>query len=420
MITDYSQAMNFLATAPVFVDKSVQSRDIRKILRHFGDPQNKLNAIHVAGTNGKGSVCSYLNAVLMGCGYTVGLFTSPYLVEFEERIRINNVNINKNEVVNYIDQIAEVSTMYNAQIAQFGYITIMMFLYFADKNVNYAIIEVGLGGLNDPTNICSPILCLITSISLDHTELLGATYEEIALQKAGIIKKNVPIVTANTRKDVLSVIKNAALKNNSILHLVTPENVSSDLDGTAFCFERDNYVVPLLGEYQSENAAIAIKALKILGIAGNDILKHISRAVWNGRLQKISNEPIILIDGAHNPDAAKKLCQFLKKFNKKIVIVCGMAADKDVINAVRYFSEIANKVFTVNINSNRSLKANALLEIFSCYGVKGEVSDSVLCALNSAKQYVKSQLDNSAIIVVCGSLYLVGEVLSLVEDKLEF
>ena len=419
MITDYSQAMKFLASAPILVDKSVQREDILRILQYFGNPQNRIKAIHIAGTNGKGSVCSYLNTVLIGCGYTVGLFTSPYLVEFEERIRINNINISKDEVVEYIDKIAEASINCDAKISQFGYITIMMFLYFADKNVNYAIIEVGLGGADDPTNVCVPLLCLITSISLDHMNLLGDTCEDIALQKAGIIKNNVPVVTSNTRQDVLSVIKNVAKNKNSTLHLVTPQNVESDFNGTAFNFEGVNYNVPLLGEYQSENAAIAIKALKVLGIDCNDISKNLTKTVWNGRLQKISDDPVIIVDGAHNPDAAEKTCQFLKKLNKQIIMICGMAADKDVETVVRSFSEIAHMVFTVNINSARSICANELLRFFNENSVNGRACESVLSAVYSANEYVKSSLKNDAVIVICGSLYLVGEVLSIVEDKLE-
>ncbi len=412
MISNYSQAIEFLSSAPIFIEKSAQRKDIFRILSYLNNPQDKIKALHVAGTNGKGSTCAYLNSVLVGCGYKVGLFTSPYLVDFEERIAINNVNISKSDVVKYISKISDVSEKFNAKISQFGYITIMMFLYFADHNVDYAIIEVGLGGADDPTNICNPILSMITSISLDHVEYLGDTFEKIARQKAGIIKNRVPVITSNKRADVLNVIENFAHLNDTVVHWVYPQNTKCDLTGTTFEFEGDSYTVPLLGEYQSENAAIAIKAALLLGINKSDILKNLLLACWNGRMQVLQKDPIVILDGAHNPDAAEKLSLFLNKLNKKAIMVCGMAADKDVATTVKNFSDVARYVITVEIDSPRSIDPDKLLAIFNDCGVDGNSCSNVEDAICQAKQRVKSQSDDQ-IIVICGSLYLAGEVLRL-------
>lgn len=419
MIKSYSQAIEFLTSAPSFIDKEEQITNLKLLLEKLGDPQKKVKAIHVAGTNGKGSVCAYFDRILLNSGYKVGLYTSPYLVDFCERIQINDNLIDKNDVIKYVDIIKKECEILNINMSQFAYITAMMFMYFADNSVDYAVIEVGLGGRFDPTVLCSPCLCAITSISLDHTAILGADLRLIANEKAGIIKKRVPVVSVEQERGAREEIEAVADFMQSQLHFAVPSDIQSSADGTKFTFQDKQYQTSMLGGYQAQNAAIAICGSKILGLDGDIVKNSIAQTVWKGRLQVVSRSPYVLVDGAHNPDAAEKLRQFVKGIAKDAILICAMAQDKDISGAVSCFSDIARRVLCVNINTPRGASNRFLLRCFNDYGIDGEVHDNVMDALGRAVEIWKRYCDDKTIIVICGSLYLAGEFLSYSEEEIE-
>lgn len=419
MISTYSQAIEFLTSAPSFMDKEEQITNLKLLLHALGNPQEKVRAIHVAGTNGKGSVCAYFNKILVDTGYKTGLFTSPYLVDFCERIQINNEMICKEDVAELVERVRKVSDELNVTMSQFAYITAIMFLYFAQNNVDYAVIEVGLGGRFDPTVLCEPCLCAITSISADHTAILGSDRAEIAREKAGIIKKGITTVSALQYPDAEAVIVDTAQNACADLFIVNANNVTIDDNKTEFYFEDEHYSISMLGEYQAQNAVIAIKGAALLGINGKDIKKSVADTVWRGRLQRIYRSPCVLVDGAHNPDAAKKLKQFFKSINKKAIIICAMVQDKDTDGAIKHFADFAQYVYCVNMNTPRRASRVALLTAFNNNGICGETCENALDALGSAVKLWKERFDDDTAIVVCGSLYLVGEFLSYSEVEIE-
>ena len=419
MIKEYSQAMQFLISAPSFIDKEEQISNLELLLQRLGSPQNKFKAIHVAGTNGKGSVCAYFNRILINAGYKTGLFTSPYLVHFGERIQINDTLINDNDIIKYVNIIKRECEILNINMSQFAYITAMMFMYFADCKVDYAVIEVGMGGRFDPTVLCNPCLCAITSISLDHTAILGNDYKSIALEKAGIIKSGIPVVYSEQVLEAESIILTEACNKDSVAYMVEPINVQCYCDKTEFVFDNNPYKTAMLGGYQAQNASIAIKGAKLLGINDDIINNSIADTVWKGRLQVVYNSPYVLVDGAHNPDAAQKLKEFVDKICKKAILICGMAQDKDIISSVGHFSDIAKYVFCVNINTPRGASSETILNCFKNFDVDGETCENVLDALNAATKLWNRCYNDDTVIIICGSLYLAGEFLSYSEDDVE-
>lgn len=409
---NYSQAMDFLAAAPAFVDKAQQRTDMLRLLHRLGDPQRRVRAIHVAGTNGKGSVCAYLSTVLSRSGFRTGLFVSPYLVDFSERISVDGVRISRDEIAEYMDKISTAAASENARITQFAYITIMMFMYFADVSVDYAVIEVGLGGLDDPTNLCEPAVCVITSVSMDHTKILGSTLREIAWQKAGIIKAGIPVVTVPQSEDALQVISECASAVNAPLYIIAPENIKSDENGTSFSFEGTPCRVRLSGAYQADNASAALKAAILLGADTALAANAIGNAVWPGRMQVLSTEPYMLLDGAHNPDAAEKLSQYVSGLSGEKLLITGMAGDKDIPACVKAFAKFAGFVYTVNIKSPRSMDSAELLKLYNRAGIPG-----IACAdASEALRRATARCGAGQKIIICGSLFLVGEILKMRQE----
>lgn len=411
---DYNQAMEYLNSAPAFTDIDTQNRDLAALLAHLGNPHERIKAIHVAGTNGKGSVCAFIDSILRTKGHRVGLFTSPYLVRFNDRIRINNEAMSDAHLIAYTEKIKQATLQVPVQMCRFAFITAIMFLYFADQAVDYAVIEVGLGGLNDATHFCHPVVSVITSISKDHTAILGKTLHEIARQKAGIIKSGVPIVSVRQRLDVMRVIGDTARQKNAPLTITAkPRGVRAMADGTEFIYRGVPYKTSLCGAYQSNNAAAALEAAGCLGIKLDaSVQAAVMQTRWEGRLQVICNQPFVLVDGAHNPDAARKLAGYLKTMKGRKIFITGMADDKDVDTCVKTFAKLAHSVYTVGIDSPRSMQPEKLLELYKRAGVGGEAFANVKQALQAALA-VHAQ-DK---IIICGSLYLVGEVLKYIQDK---
>ena len=383
--------------------KTAFKKDLTNILalaEHSNNPHLQFKSIHVAGTNGKGSTSHIIASILQEAGYTVGLYTSPHLKDFRERIKVNGKAIRKNCVINFIKRNR---VFLEKQKLSFFEMTVgLAFEYFAKQNVDIAIIEVGLGGRLDSTNIITPEVSVITNIGYDHTQFLGETLSEIAFEKAGIIKKNIPVVIGEKQMEVLHVFKAQAAKKNAQLYL------AEDLIKT-------EYQTDLLGDYQLKNSKTAIKAIQILAERGFEISeKHIKnglkQVVQNtgllGRWQIISKEPKIICDTAHNKEG---LTYVLKQLTKEkfhnIHIVLGVVNDKKLETILPLFPKEASYYFC-KPNIPRGLDAILLKEEALKYNLKGSIFSNVKNALKNAKNNAKKD----DLIFIGGSTFVVAEV----------
>ena len=358
-----------------------------KLLEFLDNPHGKLKIIHVAGTNGKGSTTAMITSMLKEAGYKVGMYTSPFLEEFEERIQINGNNIPKEKLAQLMTKIKYavdkvIEEGYNHP-TEFEIITALMFLYFATEKVDFAVVEVGLGGRLDSTNVITPILSVITSISFDHTNILGNTLEEIAREKAGIIKAGIPTLIYPQEEIVEKVLSEKCEELGAKLYKINKDDaklVEIIKEDKIYQLVKvkldDEYDVKLqlLGEHQILNLAVALKALEIIKdkaakLSKESIIKALSEVRWNGRLEVMSNEPCVVIDGAHNIQGITQLDKNIKKYFKydDLYLILGILADKDVDHMVKVITPQAKKVFTVTPNSIRAETSEELMGVVKKY-----------------------------------------------------
>lgn len=399
-----------------------------RLLELLGNPHKKLKLIHIAGTNGKGSTSSILGKVLIEHGYKVGFFNSPHLEEIEETIRINDDNIAEEELVNLLEEIKP----YVNKIVEEGYkhptefevLTCVMFLYLYRQKIDFGVIEVGLGGRLDSTNVITPILSIITSISLDHTNILGNTVEEITSEKVGIIKENVPVITCKQKDKVINIIKSKALLTNSKLTIVDSNNfnlleiVNDDIpyQRVSINFNNNKYTLDLslLGKHQIINLSLAIKALEELqrlnyiNIEINKLYKGVKSVKWKGRLEVLKKNPYIVIDGAHNIAGIEFLKSNIEEYfkYKKLYLILGILADKNVEEMVKVIAPLATEVYTVTPNSIRAASANELKEIVLRYNNNCIAFDDY----DKVIQLSLSKASKDDLIIASGSLYMIGEI----------
>ena len=389
---------------------------IRELLHRLGNPQNNVKCIHIAGTNGKGSVGAFICEVLISAGYKVGRYASPAVVEPLEIIKLNNANISEEVFANNIDKISNVcDEMCGDGLAhptRFEIETAAAFLFFSDENCDFSVVECGMGGLLDATNVVENVVCsVITSISVDHTSFLGDTIEEIAAHKAGIIKKNVPLALANNQDAVLEVIKNKALENNAKLYVAS--NVSNmTFNKEMIVFDYKNYKsleIGLLGVYQPQNAAIALECIEVLktngfAVSDEDIFKGFKNTGWFGRFSLLGKSPDFVVDGAHNPDGAKVLLECLKTYYPEgnLTFVVGFFADKDYKSILDLCIPFCNRIFTIETPNNpRALSSKALAEfIKNNYDVVVDSCDKI----EEAVQLGINNTDEGGAVIVFGSL----------------
>ena len=399
---------------------------ITSLLNTLGNPQDTLNAIHVAGTNGKGSVCNYISSILQKAGYRVGVYLSPHLQRFSERIIINNKEISAHDLIVLAERIRPlVEEMQKKKQTPtfFEIVTAIAFLYFKEQKVDYTVVEVGLGGRLDATNVVSPLVCIITDISLEHTDILGKKINEIAFEKAGIIKKNVPVVTA-AKRDAQTVIQTMAKEKNASLTIIEKSQIKrlvSTLTSQEFSINGHfkEYIVKtsLLGEFQGENIALSIAAIEQLQMNGvyitdADIADGISAAFNPGRMEIISDQPVILLDGAHNPGGMKMLATSLKNdftYNQ-LILVLGIFKDKDIKTMFSIIIPLADIVIATQSTSPRACDPDTLAAIIKDQGFKKSVhiEPSLPQAIEMAKHLAKKD----DIICITGSLFTVGEARS--------
>ena len=374
----YEEAMKYITEVGNFGSNYGLERTY-KLLEHLGNPERDLKLIHIAGTNGKGSTTSMITEILMGEGYKVGMYTSPFIEEFEERIQINRNNIPKESLAILMDEIKVavdkvIEAGYNHP-TEFEIITVLMLLYFKKENIDFGVIEVGLGGTLDSTNVIKPIIQVITSISFDHTNLLGNTLEKIAREKAGIIKRGIPTVIYPQQEEVLKVIKNKCFEMDSELYIANNENLKFknivNLDKPYQLLKYNNEIdilLPLLGEHQIINLSVAMQAIEVLNnkniidISIANIVKSIKNVSWKGRLEVLSNNPYVVIDGAHNIQGIKTLSRNIKNYFKyeNLYLILGILADKDVEEMIKIITPMAKKVYSVTPNSIRGELAESL------------------------------------------------------------
>lgn len=424
----YEEAMKYITEVGNFGSNYGLERTY-KLLEHLGNPERDLKLIHIAGTNGKGSITSMITEILMGEGYKVGMYTSPFIEEFEERIQINRNNIPKESLAILMDEIKVavdkvIEAGYNHP-TEFEIITVLMLLYFKKENIDFGVIEVGLGGTLDSTNVIKPIIQVITSISFDHTNLLGNTLEKIAREKAGIIKKEIPTVIYPQQEEVLKVIKNKCFEMDSELYIANNENLKFEnivnLDKPYQLLKYNNEIdilLPLLGEHQIINLSVAMQAIEVLNnkniidISIANIVKSIKNVSWKGRLEVLSNNPYVVIDGAHNIQGIKTLSRNIKKYFKyeNLYLILGILADKDVEEMIKIITPMAKKVYSVTPNSIRGELAESLKDEVSKFNKNCKAFDkyeeAYLEALNDASE--------KDLILASGSLYMIGDMRKII------
>lgn len=426
----YLDAMKYMSQVNIY--GSVLGLDnTKELLRRLGNPQDQLKFTHVAGTNGKGSVCAYISTILAESGYLVGRYISPTIIEYRERIQLHRKHlttyINEDEVGMYVGRIKEViDGMVNEGLPHptpFEIETAMAFLYYVENQCDIVVLEVGLGGRLDSTNIINTTECaVLTSISMDHMEALGDTLEKIAYEKAGIIKHHIPVVSYEQDSEAMAVIQEECSKNQSKLtcmSLDSIENVEHSFHGITFDYkEYKELHLKLLGENQVKNAALAIEVINVLVCFGyhveeTDLRNGLFLTRWPGRFQMIHKEPYLFVDGAHNEDAAKSLRKSIEIYftNKRIIYIMGVLADKDYLSVLRHTASYADTIITLTPNNPRALSSKELAKVAKDYCNKvidGETPDH-------ATQIAMELANKEDIILALGSLSFLGEIYKHVE-----
>jgi dihydrofolate synthase/folylpolyglutamate synthase len=431
----YKEAMEYIQRTAKFGSNYGLDRTF-KILEILGNPHEKIKTIHIAGTNGKGSTTSMITSVLMEHRYKVGMYTSPFLEEFEERMQINKENIPKDKLAFVVTRVKEavdevISLGYDNP-TEFEIITCAMFLYFYVENVDYAVIEVGLGGRLDATNVITPKLSIIASISYDHMNILGDTLGKIAYEKAGIIKKGVPCITYPQKDEVVNVLRNICNKKNSKLYEIKESEVETlNTKGENFTQKikvKENKIfnqnkqlevdLKLLGKHQVLNALLAIRSLQVLNlnslanISYDNIINGLKKAKWNGRMEVVNKEPLVVIDGAHNMDGIKKLKESINNYfdYENITLIIGVLGDKEVHKMINEVTSLTDKAIVLTPHNNRAAKPEYMLKLMKENGVKAEWCDGY------KKGYEKALIISKPndLILICGSLYMIGDMRKII------
>ena len=416
MLKTESECIDYIHSAGRF-GKKAGLDIINALLNHLNNPHKDLKCIHIAGTNGKGSVSCMLMSVLRSKGYKVGMNTSPFIEVFNERLTVNGENIPAEKLIKYTNLVADaISQLNNVHPIEFEIITAIGFLYFKDENVDYAIIECGLGGLYDCTNVIEkPLICAITSIGLDHTEILGSTIKDIAFQKAGIIKEGVPVVV-NSAIDAgaIEVIGRIAEEKNAPFVLSQDYKViSSGLYGTRMECGNEEFTLPLIGSYQPSNASLAVSILKGIGIS--HVAEGMESAKWKCRFERVA--PRVIIDGAHNFQGIEAFCKSVGSFvpQKDRVILIGMLNDKDFESSAKLISSLNSPVVVTDVPSYRQTNGE---NVYEC--VKKFCPDAIYEPDNGkALKKARQMTGEEGFLCIAGSLYLAGAMRSRLKTENE-
>ena len=456
MEMNYSEAREYLKNVNK-LGSILGLNTIKELLKRLGNPQNELKVVHIAGTNGKGSIMTFVQNILMESGYKVGRYCSPAVFNEREIIRINDEYISEEQSADLLTRIKEkCDSMYSEGLphpTSFEIETAEALMFFKEQNCDIALIECGMGGETDATNVFEKVLCsVIATISLDHTQFLGSTIEEITKVKSGIIKENCPVVMSKQTVEAENVIKQVCKQKNSELIIPTEQDLENvEIDGltTKVTYKASNnkeYILNLqaLGTYQIKNAKTAVEVALVLDKAltektnicdesdknnstgmknninnsGNTIEKNIKKGiektVWPGRMEVISKEPLIIIDGAHNPGAVLELRKTLDLYftNKRITFIMGVLSDKDFSKEAEIIADRAERIITITPNNSRGLDGHKLAETLVKYNHNVQVADSLKQAAEESIDTIK---DNRAdMILAFGSLSYLGELKQVV------
>lgn len=425
----YEQALEKIHSLDKFGSRPGLDR-IQKLFDMLGSDLLSQKFIHVAGTNGKGSVCQMVSSVLNKAGYKTGLFISPYITDFRERIQINNELISKRELtdaVEYIFPMLEELSKDNIVITEFEFLTAVAFYIYKKNNCDIIVCETGLGGLLDSTNLIkSPLCCVLTKIDLDHTAILGDTIEEITHQKCGIIKDGTITITAIQNDESMRIIKDTAKRFNSKLYCAQDiefENISLSINNTKFDYNSSTFTLPLIGEHQADNAKTAICTLNAL--KENGVIDFTTAMLQDGlksaqnpaRFELLCCEPTVILDGAHNVNGITAFKDATTRFtDKKRVLLIGMLKDKDVESSVSLLQGLFDIVVVTDVSNPRNLDCYELADICRKYFNKVVVSSNPINAFDTAYTIA---LDNDYCLCICGSLYLAGEIRPHIINKLK-
>jgi dihydrofolate synthase/folylpolyglutamate synthase len=424
---NYEEAMNFIQNTNKF--GSVLGLDnIRELLERLGNPQDQLRVVHIAGTNGKGSTLAFLAGVFRESGYRAGRYVSPASFSYEERFRINEENISKKDLCFYMEKIKNVAeemvkdglshpTMFEIETA-------LSFLYFLDKKVDVVLLETGMGGRLDATNVVKkPIATVIASIGMDHMQFLGDTLEKIASEKAGIIKEGCPVISYDNTKEVNEVIKNKAKQMHAKVTFVNSAGIrvlQESLNGESFSYRSsdgrwyEKIEIPLLGRHQINNAALALETLNVIKnyycISDFQTEDGMRKTIWRGRIEILEREPMVICDGAHNPDGAKSLLSFLQNnfTNQRLIYIMGVLSDKDYEQMVQILAPAADKIYTVAPDNPRALSSRELCNCISKYHQNVEERQRLAECLSEVRQ--KAEKDD--VIIICGTLSFQNELIN--------
>lgn len=424
----YNEAVEKINSLLVFGSHPGLER-IGEFIERIGSPNKKLKFVHIAGTNGKGSTCSFISSVLTSSGYKTGLFISPFVLDFRERFMIDGEMIRPDVLANIVEEIFPLVEKMKEEgkiITEFEFVFAVALVWYAHENCDIVVLETGLGGRFDATNIIdTPLASVITSISLDHTKILGNTYAKIAFEKCGIIKPNGTTVAYGYQKnDAMEVIKKTASERNNKLVIADSDKaeiISSDIEGTVFNYKLDDHLlklkIRLLGEHQVRNAVTAlctISELRKQGFNINDsaVLNGFINVRFPARMELLKNSPLIFLDGAHNPDGAKALSDAIDRYlkGKRKIGIAGMLADKDIEKSMSVLLPKFDEIITVAPNNPRKMSSEDLAEIVKkycpCVSSYNDLKNAFLYALSKAK--------NDDAIIIFGSLYLASDMRKII------
>jgi dihydrofolate synthase/folylpolyglutamate synthase len=398
---------------------------IKGVLNALGNPQNNFVSIHVAGTNGKGSVASALSSILHASGYKVGLYTSPHLVRFNERICINNRQISDADVVKSFKAVQQVHHG-NRSPTFFEFATAMALYEFGRQTVDWAVIETGMGGRFDATNVIQPAMSIITNVSMEHRDYLGNTLARITREKAGIIKQGAPVVTAIKQKQAQAVVIRTAAKKSAPLYILGKNFKVRRHHAGGFSYYGientwHNMHTPLLGHYQVENAALAIAACELLNkdraeISRKNIQDGLSKTRWPGRLEIVSDNPCVILDGAHNLIAARNLSKYLSEnlAHRRITLVVGILDDKPYAAMLKCLLPVCSRAIVTRAKTERALAPKRLYA-----AAKKIISDvTMIPEVAAAARQAVATAHPDNVICIAGSLYVVGEAKEAIEKGL--
>ncbi len=407
---EYQEALAFIHNRPRLPSKGSPER-MRVLLDRVGHPEQKLSFVHITGTNGKGSAAAMISSILIESGKKAGMFTSPYVCDYRERFQVNGTLIYKNDLANLIEKIQIVINEMEKEghfVTEFELGTVLALQYFVEQQCDIVVLEVGIGGEHDATNVIPPpLVSVIMHVGFDHTAMLGNSLESIAREKAGIIKGNPVVSYPLQAPEALAAIMERCAQTGSRLVMPAAASVEilrSDLRGTAFQYGEEEYFVPMAGEHQAYNGTVAVETAKLLGIPLGTVKKGLSKTLLPARMEVLRSNPLIVLDGAHNLDAIKALCDNIRSWNiSHLTAVVGMMRDKDCKETLRLIAGIAEKIRTVDINYPRAMPAGELAKLAKEY-----CPDAI--SLGDARQAAQWIAEQKASVLICGSFYLAGEI----------